>query len=282
MQTTLLETCRWTFPRSAGPPHLRDRGTGSRLYSRLHPHHQGQMMERIRVECPHLLAKRRTSMLRHGTATMITLILTVLIAMWIQILMIQPHQAWATRRWPNRRRLQLRKRSQGFTGSNFMVHRLHGRPRQGQCRICWRDVAHLPCPLSKVRSAIRHKEVGARLEHLLRSHVFHRGSDHLVVQNPDRLRCFLIDSEVSCMQVLSLLQQPMSWQPRAETVECSLPRKEALPAIIPRQGTQVERTPLVTKRSDRSIAWYLGTPKRLNSILYVLRTKWCPCRTTKR
>ena len=181
-------------------------------------------------------------MLHHGTTSATTtLITTILIATLIPILTIRPHQAWVTNRCPNRRRPQPRRRNRDFTGSNFMVHRRRGHPHQGHCHTYWQDLAHRRLPYSKVKSTIRCKAVGARPELLLQSHAFHHGNRHLKAQHLDRLQCFLIDLEASCIQVLILSQLPMSWQHRAEMMVCLLPRKAARLTITLRQGTQMER-----------------------------------------
>lgn len=139
-------------------------------------------------------------MLRHGTTSVMTLI-SILIATLIPILTIRPHQASVTRRCPNRRRPQPRRRNRDFTGSNSMVHRHHGHPHQGHCHTYWQDLAHRRHPYSKVKSTMCSKAVGARPEPLLQSHAFHHGNRHLMPHHLDRLQCSLIDLEASCIQV---------------------------------------------------------------------------------
>lgn len=175
-------------------------------------------------------------MLRHGTTSATTtLILTILIAILVLIQMIPQHQAWAIRRCQNHRRLQPRRRNQDFTGSSFMVHHRLGHLHQGHCHTYWLGLAHRRRPYSKARSTFICREAGARPEPLLRSHACPLENRYLMVQHQvDRPQCSLIDSAVSCIQVLILPQLPMSWQLQAEMMVCALRRKGAPPTIMSR------------------------------------------------
>mmetsp|Transcript_24618 Transcript_24618/g.71001 ORF Transcript_24618/g.71001 Transcript_24618/m.71001 type:complete len:281 (+) Transcript_24618:293-1135(+) len=267
MRMVLQGTCRWTFQRFEGHPHpMVRRASVFRLYSRPHPRHQDRTMGKGGVDRPRLHAGRRTLMLHHGTTTTTTLmILTVLIATRTRTRtqMIPLYRAWDICRCPNRQRQQLGRRSQDFTGSNYMALRPHGHLHQGQCPICWPGLAHQQRRPSKGKRITRRKAAGVPPELLPRSHAFRRGRNLLAVRCLGLLPCCLTDLDVSCIQVLLLdmalvvepLQLSMLWQPRAKMPECTLPRKAApSPMIILRHlGPQTKRRPATMERCGPSI-----------------------------
>ena len=199
MRMVLQGTCRWTFRRFEGHPHpsVSTRRANSRLYSRPRPRQQDRTMGRSGVDHPHLRAGRRTLMLPRGTATMTTLISTVLIATRTRIQMIPLYRAWdIIRRCPNHQRRQHRRRSHDFTGSSYTERRLYGHFHQDQCPICWPGLAHRRRPPpSNTKSTIRCKVAGVPPELPPPSLAFRHGRNQQAVWCLGRLQCFLIDSE---------------------------------------------------------------------------------------